>query len=296
VLGDRRTALAWVEEVTARRVSAAEDMTGGWTSTMLALTLADGERLVLRLMDRQPWRTHAEGLLRREADVQCQLADTDIPAPVSVAVDPAGADAGTPAHLMSWLPGELELRRCDGDLLTRLAQLLVAIHAVTPIPRPRAYQSWAPPAKRVVPPWSRRPGLWRQAFSVLEQAPPVHAGVFLHRDFHLGNVLWRDGRVTGVVDWVETSWGPAQLDVAHARSYLAMLHGPDIAEEFGRTYDRLAGAHPDRGYWDVLDIVGYLPGPEKVVTPWHERQVDVGPEQAKERLEIHLATVLAGAR
>jgi hypothetical protein len=32
-------------------------------------------------------------------------------------------------------------------------------------------------------------------------------------------------RISGVVDWVETSWGPADLDVAHCSTNLVLLHG-----------------------------------------------------------------------
>ena len=49
--------------------------------------------------------------------------------------------------------------------------------------------------------------------------------------------LWSEGRVTGLVDWVETSTGPADLDVAHCASRLAGLHGVRAA----RTFRRLRG-------------------------------------------------------
>jgi hypothetical protein len=54
---------------------------------MLALTSDDGSKLVLRLMTEEPWRRHAGGLLSRESLVQTQLADSDVPAPRSIAVD-----------------------------------------------------------------------------------------------------------------------------------------------------------------------------------------------------------------
>jgi aminoglycoside phosphotransferase (APT) family kinase protein len=78
----------------------------------------------------------------------------------------------------------------------------------------------------------RRPtahaALWNEAFALLEHPTPIYEGTFLHPDFHLGNVLWSHGRITGVVDWVETSWGPPALDVAHAATYLAMLRTPQV--------------------------------------------------------------------
>ena len=264
---------------------------------MLRLTADDGERAVLRLMTKEPWRTHAPALLGRESEVQQRLASTKIPAPMSLAVDPDGARAGTPAHLMSWLPGSLELTRAGDDLLQGLARLLTDIHHHDPgSTRPRTYQSWAPPAKRVVPTWSQRPGLWRQAFEELEAPPPSYRGTFLHRDFHLGNILWEGDEVSGVVDWVETSWGPAGLDVAHTATYLAMLHGIDTADQFVSAYRDLSDGVGDdacaQRYWDVMDAVGYLPDPSKVVQPWRDVGRDVSDQLARTRLEHRLASVL----
>ena len=291
-----RAALAWAVRVWGRAVREVTPLSGGWTSTMLRLGADDGEHAVLRLMTKEPWRTHAPGLLVRESQVQRQLAATDIPAPATIAVDPQGEEAGTPAHLMSRLPGAVVLGRDDDALLERLARLLASIHAFDPGPaRPRDYQSWAPPSKRVVPAWARRPDLWREAFDLLDQPPPSYVGAFLHRDFHVGNVLWEDGEVSGVVDWVETSWGPRALDVAHCTTYLAMLRGQEAAARFAAAYRGLADGHGEDDharYWQVMDVVGYLPDPTKVVQPWRDLGREITDEQARARLEQHLAAAL----
>jgi aminoglycoside phosphotransferase (APT) family kinase protein len=282
-------AVAWAAERWGREVRRVDRLHGGWTSTMLRLTDADGDRAVLRLMTREPWRRHAPELLAREAEVQALLAGSAVPVPVSLATDLDGS-SGDPAHLMSWLPGRLELTRCDDDLLTRLAALLARIHAVDPgNRRPRVYQSWAQPAKRTVPDWARRPSPWTAAFDVLAAPPPSYDARFLHRDFHLGNVLWSDGEVTGVVDWVETSWGPAALDVAHAATYLALLHGPEPAVRF----EALCGPVDEHDrYWRVMDVVGYLPDPVKVAQPWRDQGIEITDATVRERLERRLDAVL----
>lgn len=286
----------WAEAVWQRRVVEVCRLTGGWTSTMLALTADDGERAVLRLMTRQPWRRHAAGLLAREATVQRQLDGSRVPVPRSIAVDLSGDAAGAPAHLMSWLPGTLRLDSAADDVVRGLAAVLVDIHRVEPgRERPREYQSWAPAAKRVVPPWARRPALWERAFALLGQPAPAYAGRFLHRDFHSGNVLWSQGRISGVVDWVETSWGPADLDVAHAATYLAMVHGVDAADRFTQAYHRRADERRDEDrarYFAVLDVVGYLPDPVKVAQPWRDCGLDISDDLARDRLEQRLEQVL----
>ena len=262
---------------------------------MLALTSDDGSQSVLRLMTEEPWRRHADGLLSRESLVQTQLADSDVPAPRSIALDARGEQTGVPAHLMSYLPGALELDRGDDGQVEALAALLTRIHAIDPADGgwPRSYQSWAWPEKRIVPVWSDRPALWRRAFAVLDGEPPTYEPTFLHRDFHPGNVLFDGGTITGVVDWVETSWGPAELDVAHCSTALSLLHGTDAAKDFRDEYRSAGGTLGDDRHWWLIDAVGFLPDPEKVAAPWRQSgRPDLAARLARRRLEAHLGWVL----
>jgi Ser/Thr protein kinase RdoA (MazF antagonist) len=198
---------------------------------------------------------------------------------------------------MSHLPGALVLDRDDDALLGALAEVLIRIHRVDPGDDawPRAYQSWAWSGKRVVPDWTERPELWQRAFAVLEDEPPAYEPTFLHRDFHPGNVLWEGDGVSGVVDWVETSTGPAALDVAHCMTGLTLLHGVDAATRFAHHYREASGrADAPASYWWVMDVVGFLPGPQKVTLPWREAGRDIDDAQACLRLEVALEAALAG--
>jgi aminoglycoside phosphotransferase (APT) family kinase protein len=288
-------AVSWAEDAWGRQVEHTQRIVGGVTSTMVALTAVDGEQAVLRVMTNEPWRTHAEGLLTRESQVQRQLARSSVPAPTSISVDPTGATAGEPVHLMSRLPGRLELGRADDGVIAQLAELLVQIHTFEPGGEswPRAYQSWAPPSKRVVPAWATRAALWREAFEVLEQEAPAYRPRFLHRDYHPGNVLWDHGRISGVVDWVETSTGPAALDVAHCTTGLALLHGLGVAGRFARAYAEAGGRVDDRAYWQVMDVVGFLPSPRKVTEPWRAAGREMEDALAEQRLEDLLEAALS---
>ena len=78
------------------------------------------------------------------------------------------------------------------------------------------------------------------------------------------NLLWTGETITGVVDWVETSTGPAWLDVAHCSSNLALRHGSPTGQRFAAAYTRLSGVQRV-AYWEVMDIVGFLPPPGRKV-------------------------------
>ena len=141
-----------------------------------------------------------------------------------------------------------------------LARLLADIHDVSADPAPRTFQSWAWEDKWVVPDWSSRPEVWRRAFDVLAAGEPTWEPCFLQRDFGPRNVPWTGDRVSGVVDWVETSTGPAWLDVAHGASNVALRHGADEAARFAAAYVAETGRQAEP-YWDVVDLVGFLPAP-----------------------------------
>lgn len=161
---------------------------------------------------------------------------------------------------MTLLPGSVDGDRVDETSLGMLADLLAAIHAVEPTSDVRRYQSWAWEAKYVVPDWAADGRLWERAFDLLRAEPPAYEACFIHRDFYLRNVLWSGQRISGIVDWVETSIGPAWLDVAHCCTNLAIRHGNAVADAFAAAYIVRTGRTP-QPYFDVMDIVGFLPPP-----------------------------------
>ncbi|MGW1456896.1 aminoglycoside phosphotransferase family protein [Streptomyces albidoflavus] len=183
-----------------------------------------------------------------------------------------------------------------------LARQLLRVHRV-PVDagqRPRRYQAWASPERVVRPPGTGRPGLWQRAVDVIAGPPPPYRGCFLHRDFHPGNVLFTGTgaglRVSGVVDWVETSWGPADLDVAHCSTALALLHGVPAGMRFADRYvaagGTLAGDEGAHLYWRLLDALGHAPDAEKVAVPWRELgRSDLTSEVLTRRVEEYLAAL-----
>ena len=251
-------ALAWVADVLGAPARVNRRLEGGMTSTMLEIVTEPGDLAVLRLMTEEPWRTHGAELAGRESEAQHALADTVVPAPSSLALDVSRPVA---AHLMTRLPGD---RRADLDqaAIEAMVEMLMTIHEVVPADPFRDFQSWAWEAKWVVPTWSTHPGSWRRAFDLLAAGRPDFEPTFLHRDFSHRNLLWSGDRISGVVDWVETSTGPAWLDAGHAATNLAVAYGPELARAFVRAYADRSGTEPET-FWLVMDAVGFLPPPGK---------------------------------
>lgn len=164
-----------------------------------------------------------------------------------------------------------------------MAGLLADIHAIEATIEVRGNQSWAWEAKHAVPEWVTDPGVWTDAFSVLRSDAPQHETCFIHRDFQPRNISWAEGEITEVVDWVETSLGPPWLEVAHCATNIALAHGNGPAEQFAAAYRHRTG-RTEQPYFDVMDIVGFLPPPDR------EGFITAPTERA--RLEARLVAVL----
>ncbi|MFE3020992.1 phosphotransferase family protein [Streptomyces sp. NPDC059256] len=300
---------SWVEKglSEAEHIDKVVRLRGGWTSEMRRLDVSGpggGRSLVLRSFVQPFFVRHAEGLLTREATVLRLLGDTDVPAATLAAVDATAQYCDHPSLLMSLLPGTVRLgNQGAADRAELLARQLVRIHRlpVTAQQRPRTYQAWASPERVTLPAVTARPELWERAFDVIRRKPPAHQGRFLHRDFHPGNVLFTgagdDLGISGVVDWVETSWGPADLDVAHCSTALALLHGiPEgmrFADRYVATGGTLADDDTDHLYWRLLDALGFAPDAEKVAVPWRELgRVDLTSGVLTQRLETYIEALL----
>ncbi|MGW6403823.1 phosphotransferase family protein [Streptomyces sp. NPDC055134] len=295
----------WVEKKLsqAERIEEVTRLRGGWTSEMRRVDICgpdDRRSLVLRSFVKPFFVQHAEGLLTREAATLRLLSDTDVPAAGLVAVDATAQYCDHPSLLMSLCPGAVHLGDEGADRRAGLlARQLQRIHRlpVTAEARPRPYQAWTSPERVSPPEDTDQPELWQRAVDVIRREPPEYRACFLHRDFHPGNVLFTgdgDGlRISGVVDWVETSWGPADLDVAHCSTALALLHGVSAGMRFADHYVRAGGTlDEDRSvhlYWRLLDALAFAPDAEKVALPWREvGRADLTPTLLTRRLEGYL--------
>jgi aminoglycoside phosphotransferase (APT) family kinase protein len=248
------------------RVLSVEPLAGGTSSAVHAVRVDNGAsgplELVLRRFVRLDWLAEEPDLASREAAALEVLAEIALPTPRLVAVDADGSVAGEPSVLMTRLPGWIEWDppAVDG-FLRALAQPLPVIHSVA-VPQGVSLPDYAPyPLRMHRPPvWASRPDVWERAIALLESPPPAACeGVFIHRDYHPGNVLWEDGRVTGIVDWVNASIGSPWADVGHCRMNVFSELGDDAADRFLQLYRAVSGRTDDyHPYWDISAAIGGL--------------------------------------
>jgi aminoglycoside phosphotransferase (APT) family kinase protein len=169
----------------------------------------------------------------REARVLATLAGLGGLAPRLLV---SGLD-GPPPHgswnLISRLPGAADITPGDpSGFASQLGAALARIHSTArqrlagfPSVFDRPGGSMAalsgPAASLVAAGWER-----------LAAAQPV----LTHYDFWSGNTVWKDGTLTGVVDWSGAALGPRGFDLSWCRLDLYLLFDQRIADKFTESY------------------------------------------------------------
>jgi len=290
----------WVLEALGphTRVSGVTPLAGATSSSLYRIGIEGRDRawnVILRLFTNSEWLRDEPKLARHEAESLIKAGEVAVNTPELIAFDESGGSCGVPAVLMTELPGAVDLRpRDQEEWLGRMADALVRVHEVSATAFPWTYFTYNDLSALTPPKWSSLAGPWGDAIRFAQGQPPETRPTFIHRDYHPVNVLWEDGRVSGIVDWVNACRGPAGIDVGHCRLNLALLAGVDAADAFLALYRAEAGSafayHP---YWDVVSMLEFLPGPPEVYQGW----VDFGltqltPDLMKQRLEAYLLSLV----
>src|SRR5690625_5015364 len=272
-LGERM--IQWVKNTVDSHavVESIEQLKGSTSSTLHKISLRSNQgmqNVVVRQFDNEEWLEEEPDLARHEAESLRLAAKVDVKTPEIIAFDETGSKCGTPAVLMTMLGGTVELKPKNmGIWLDELASALVKIHKVEAANFPWSYFTYNDIASLEIPSWSSAPKAWEKAIEIVKGPQPTYKACFIHRDFHPTNVLWQDGKVNGIVDWVNACRGPAGIDVGHCRLNLAQLYDVATVDSFLKAYQRYAGdTFRYDPYWDFLSLIDILFGPPTVYPGW----------------------------
>lgn len=184
--------------------------------------------------------------------------DLPVPSPEPLARDVSGRWFGTPALVMSRLPGRPQILPKHFDRwLNQIAETLVVIQDApmrkTPaaLKRPHRVENWEPSNDL------RRSGLVARAITAIGENLPEALKAeraIGHGDYHPGNLVWSRERLSGVVDWSAARIGPRAYEVAYCRADLTVLIGADAAERFRTVYEQVWGQRLDDDLW-VWDLI-----------------------------------------
>jgi aminoglycoside phosphotransferase (APT) family kinase protein len=256
----------WIELSTGQRVEWAQHLVGGMSSDVHQCWCNDGSTFVVRCITDRDWLAREPYLIAQEARALSLLAGSNIAAPQLIA-----SDAGAGRLLMTFLPGRVAVEVDEVRSRAHAFGVLVATIAgvnLAPDHGLSEWRSWVP-TDLIAPSWGKR-SLWQAAIDAFlsRVPPPPTRQVLLHRDLHPLNVLWDNGEVSGVVDWVNACVGHPHAELGHCRWNFALLAGAQAAGEFLASYLSAANQdHYDR-WWDIAAALSLLPGPIGI-RGWH---------------------------
>jgi aminoglycoside phosphotransferase (APT) family kinase protein len=169
-------------------------------------------------------------------------------APLLLDSDLAGRWSRCPTTLISWLDGEAYITPIDPDAwAAQLGRALASVHAV-PTERlsalPRVFDHRGGSREVLEGPLAPRiRSEWSQITACAE--------VLTHCDYWSGNVVWRDGVLSGIVDWSAAARGPRGFDVGWCRLDLYLLFDDRVADVFLAAYeDATDRRFAEVGLWD----------------------------------------------
>jgi aminoglycoside phosphotransferase (APT) family kinase protein len=289
----------WIESATGARVISVAVLPGATSSLLHTVEIestAGKQLLVLRRFVNQKWVEREPEVAVREGLSLQHATRAGLPAPEMIALDPDGTHCGAPATLVARVPGKVVLEPADRtSWLQGLAESAARIHRVDAAGFRWKYRRYNDGQALAAPGWSKQQNAWKKAIEIVEGPTRPYSECFVHRDFHPSNVLWQNGVVSGVVDWVNGCRGPAGIDVAWCRHNLANLHGVSVADEFLAAYVAAAGSEFQYDpYWDLMSVVELLPGPPSMYEGWRASGVpSIGNALMRERVDDYVRSVVA---
>ena len=233
---------------------------GGISSrmTVLEMSFPDGE--TRRMVLRQP-----DGALNGDAQaaanefrlLQC-LQATGLPIPAPQLLDESTKLFVAPYLVIEYIDGAPDLSPSSASQpMAQFASRLVEIHRVEPARAGLAFLPTYTP-RFIHQRDARYPDDSLGAARIrdaLTRDWPSHSrnrSVLLHGDYWPGNVLWKDGRIVGVVDWEEACIGDPMVDLAIARLDMLWAFGIERMREFTKCYRTESGFDlTDLPYWDL---------------------------------------------
>lgn len=191
-------------------------------------------------------------------------------APVLLGGDLNARWSAHPTSVISWLDGQADITPADPERWAEeLGRALALVHSL--------------PSERVsglASVFDRRGGSEDALDGPLASEVQSHwaqvtasAKVLTHCDYWSGNVVWRDGKLTGVVDWSGGARGPRGYDAGWCRLDLVLLFDERVADVFLGAYEHAVGSTVgDTLLWDSWALARS----HRVVESWAPNYAPLG--------------------
>ena len=228
--------------------------------------------------------------LPREVEILRSLAPSAVPAPEVLAVDETGSWFGTPAMVVSCLPGGPSHFSRWVPATRSLAEAMSVLHAVEPVVDAEPWLTgWSrdeAPQSLAGDPWVAR--VWPVITANRAAMAARRGDALVHHDLHPGNALWSRGRLTGIVDWPMAGRGYPAYDRAYLRLDVSICLGLEVGDEVGAWFEEV-----DSPAWDLVVGLRALPDPDLWVSVYRSLGAPVTVAEGRARLAAWFERALA---
>lgn len=205
-------------------------------------------------------RQHGAGDLRQNPQIAADefsllgaLHAAGLPVPQPWYLDQSGEVLSTPYLIAEYIEGKTEFTPLDSPAcVQQLATCLTMIHKVD-----ASRLAFLPRLEEQIASWfeadtaSHQQPLFRTLRAAWPWFQPGKPSL-LHGDYWPGNVLWRDGRLAGVIDWEDAKLGDPLADLANSRLEILWGYGIDSMHSFTLHYQSMMCINlASLPYWDL---------------------------------------------
>ncbi len=237
-------------------------LTGGISAQTIAIEIGlpddTTEKIVIRVHGEND-RTSNPNIARDEYTLLEILHDASLPVPKPYAFDTSDQILPTPYILMEFIEGQTQLSSDIStaqlhhlaDNLLHIHQIDLAEHDLSFLPHQnniieRRLNTTSPQNDRIT--------------DVLKQVYPrliTNPTALLHGDYWLGNILWRDNKLVGIIDWEDAMFGDPLSDLGKSRLELMWIAGQDLTNQYTQLYVEQM-PHLDMSFLPFWDLWGAL--------------------------------------
>lgn len=188
------------------------------------------------------------------------LRSAGLPTPEPYYLDESGEIFSTPYIVVEFMDGKAEFAPSNlADLILQMARHLSGIHKIdcstfdlSFLPEQAEIYAEKFSERPVKVDESLAEGLIRDVLEPAWPLPQHNRSVLLHGDYWPGNILWKDGKLVGIIDWEDAQLGDPLADLANSRLEILWAFGIDAMRGFTRHYASMAKIDlANLPYWDL---------------------------------------------
>ena len=232
----------------------ARRLTGGVSAQVYALEVAHSSGALAQVVVREHSSVESHYTAELEFLLLKALHSLDLPVPQPILFDARCTLAATPFVIMAAIPGSSVIPTGEAfEYIDEMARQLFSIHQA-PIQNLPTLPSRLDPLPEVFEylPTAAEWGGLKARLRALTDTGFKGAPCLLHGDYWAQNLLWEQGRITGILDWEDAAIGDPLSDVAGASVELRYLFGREGMQRFIAAYSALSSVDPTRlALWQV---------------------------------------------